>query len=548
MRNTVQLDSLPQILTRAISMTQDIVLRQQDVELVDGESNLITLDVCYEVRGSELQSTIRKIKDIHGSAARFLPMSGKSAGGGVFQIQAAGDDIIIGLNIAATVSPKIRHASDVDIKKVALDEIVINESDYSIYAGAAITLQQLNQALADESGLQYMVLGADLTSYTYARVGSTFMTGGMGPQRRYFSDSVVEIALHDGHEVISISGDKLLNYAGTYGWTGLVSAVKCTFHQLPTQEFAFSIPVKNTPEQIARLLNHFSRFVYLENAGSGKLQPKNGVASLILGLEHITVGSMQPLLDSNLVNTAYKIAKEIVANCNSANSEGMIFVYGLSELPIDEVICELVDDVESENLTIANIDLEYTYYFSDLNVMRDFREAVSYAARNQEPKGSYSYKGHTDANIWINPNVLEPTVKVIWQVYLNYVDAVEDYFKSKSLIKGEILIYGHLNPVGIDPHNRITLASENEASFHDAIKSLDELKKKLVLKLADICENSGSIFTGGEKGAGSDHELLSAFDRFAATPRALSEKFERQKLAISNASPSFNWRAFAPYK
>lgn len=529
-------------------MKQNFPLRRQDIELLDGESNTITLDISYEIRGNELEAAMKKIKDLHGSNVKFLPLSGKSAGGGVFQISAAPGDTIVGLNITASLAPKIRRACDIDIKNVYLDEIVINESDNTVYAGAAITLQQLNQALSDELGARYVVLGADLTSYSYAQVGSTFMTGGMGPQRRYFSDSVVEIALYNGNEIISIDGIELLNYAGTYGWTGLVSAVKCNYHQLPAHEFAFSIPVKNTAEKIAKLLKHFSKFVYLENSVTAKLQPQQGTTSLILGLEHITVDSMQPLLNSHLSNTIINVAKEIINNCESAKADGMILVTGLSDLPIDEVIGELVDDVTSTNLTIADIDLDDTYNFSNLNVMRDLRESVSYIARNQEPKGSYSYKGHTDANIWVNPEVLEHCVKNIWQVYLDYIDSVQNYFKSQPLIKGEILVYGHLNPVGIDPHNRITLATENEASFHAAINSLEEFKKKLIFELVGICSNTSSIFTGGEKGTGSDHELLLAFDTPEAAPKPLLEKYRRQKMTIKNASPCFNWRAFSLYK
>ena len=514
---------------------------------LDGESNPIRVDICYEARGYTLSSAIREIKAAHGPDVKLLPLSGKSAGGGVFQVTPSQGETIVGLSIPAAVTPKIRHAIDVDIRQVEIEEIVIDETNCFIYAGAAITLQQLNQSLADELGAQYKVLGADLTSYTYAQVGSTFMTGGMGPQRRYFSDSVVEISLHDGDNKNSISGKNLQNFSGTYGWTGIVSAVKCRYVELPLQEFAFSLPVKNTPDNIASVLSHFSGFVYLEDELQSSVQTKNGGSSLILGLEHITVDSMQPLLNSHQGNTSTRIAAEILDQCNAVKADGMIFINGHSELPIDEIISEFVDDLTSENLTMAGIDLDYTYYFPDLDVMRDLREAVSYAIRNQEPKGSFSYKGHTDANIWINPASLEASVKNIWQAYLDYIDHVQNYFKSQPAIKGEILIYGHLNPVGFDPHNRITFATEDKSIYDSAIRQLDGFKNRLTLRLADICESSGSIFTGGEKGAGSDHELLMAFDDPSAAPRPLSTKFKQQCIAIQKASPSFNWRALPPY-
>lgn len=530
-------------------MTQNQPLRLQASEYLDGESNPIRLDVCYEVRGSSLGSTIREIKGVHGDQVKLLPLSGRSAGGGVFQVQAVQGSTIAGLSISAAVTPRVRRADgvDVDIMSIELDEIVIDDQNYYVYAGAAITLQQLNRGLADHLGVQYQVLGADLTSFAYAQVGSTFMTGGMGPQRRYFSDSVVEISLHDGERLQSVSGVRLGDFAGTYGWTGLVSAVKCRYHVLPIEEFSFSVPVKNTPENIASVLNHFAGHVYLQQTADFKVLASQGGSTLILGLEHITVDSMQPLLDLNLDNTATRIAREIVEKCQSADADGMIFVNGLSEGSVDETISEFVDDVTADTLTIAGIDLECTYYFPNLDVMRDLREAVSYAARNQEPKGSYSYKGHTDANIWVNPALLESSLKSIWKAYLDYIDKVKAYLNTQPTISGEILIYGHLNPVGFDPHNRITIATENESHFQATIDMLEFYKQELILELAGICESTGCVFTGGEKGAGSDHELLLAFETPDDCPQPLAAKFKRQSQVIRDASPTFKWRALAPY-
>jgi hypothetical protein len=59
----------------------------------------------------------------------------------------------------------------------------------------------------------------------YAAVGATFMTGGMGLKRRYFSASVVEAAIYDGTGTIVICGAKLCGYAGTYCWSDIVSAL-----------------------------------------------------------------------------------------------------------------------------------------------------------------------------------------------------------------------------------------------------------------------------------------------------------------------------------
>ena len=269
-------------------------LHTENPEVVDGENNPVVLDMIYTLKGDSLQTTLQTIQCEHPGDVYFLPLSGTSGGGGIFQVAAPQGGKIVGLRLATTPQPKIRLAEHVDIRSVALDEIIIDKQQRSIYAGAGITLDQLNQSLAAELGHQFKVLGADLTSYTYAQTGATFMTGGMGPQRRYFSDSVTEISLYDGGQLISIDGDELNHYAGTYGWTGLVSAVRCQYVQLPTNEIAFALPVNGDPSSLALLLEHFSPYTYLE-IQSGVVKNSSESSNVILGLEHISASAMQPL-------------------------------------------------------------------------------------------------------------------------------------------------------------------------------------------------------------------------------------------------------------
>ena len=139
--------------------------------------------------------SIDRIKQIHQPEFCILPLSSVSGGGGIFQVEKPLGKQVIGIQLIATSSPRVTRSSDVDITKVGLDDIIIDERRHTIYAGSAITLAQLNQVLGDELGEQFKVLGADLTSYSYAQVGATFMTGGMGPQRRYFSDSVIDVRI-----------------------------------------------------------------------------------------------------------------------------------------------------------------------------------------------------------------------------------------------------------------------------------------------------------------------------------------------------------------
>ena len=428
-----------------------------------------------------------------------------------------------------------------------MDQIIIDQSNREIYMGAAITLDQIRQALREEIGPQFTVLGADLTSYTYAQSGATFMTGGMGPQRIYFSDSVVEIALHDGDRIRSIKHPEINSYAGTYGWTGLVTAVKCRYHQLPNHEIAFAIPVNQEAQHLGQLLAHFSEYAYL-NTQWDKVLNKKGQPNIIVGLEHITTSSMTPLLDHHPNNATKLRARQLIEKCQAAESDGLMFISGFSDSPEDEFLASLIDDPELDTPTIAGVDLTYTEVFPNPDTMREFREAVPFAARTQETTGTFSYKGHTDANIRINPDSVAASMSAIWQAHMDHVKRVETHFASQPNVSGEILVYGHLNPWGVDPHNRVTFSCNDQRDFEHSRRIVDESKNVLIRQLATLCEQTHCDFIGGEKSAGSEYEMAEAFGSLDQAPEKLAKKYHRQKSAIQAAPIMYNWRAMPPYQ
>jgi len=169
-------------------------------QVLDGENNRVEFDIAYPLKG-DLIAAVDQLRDLHGPEIYLLPMSATSCGGGICQNKKRPQGTIAGLRFDPPASPRLRFETQPKLLEIAQDEIVIDSEHQQISAGSAITLDQLNQALARELGHSYKVPGADLTSYMYAAVGATFMTGGMGPQRRYFSDSVVEISLYDGNKI-----------------------------------------------------------------------------------------------------------------------------------------------------------------------------------------------------------------------------------------------------------------------------------------------------------------------------------------------------------
>ncbi len=514
-------------------------------QATDGENNAVELDLGYPLRRG-LDAAIRELRERYGDALRLLPMSGTSGAGGVFQAPKPPACTVVGLRLDAPATPRIHSDEVADPAALELDEIVIDEARQAVGAGAAITLDQLSRALGDRLGPGYRVPGADLTSYQYAAVGATFMTGGMGPQRRYFSDSVDAIALHDGERFATIEGDAVADFAGTYGWSGIVGALRCRYYRFPANEIAFALPVDDEPASLARLLAHLAAHAWLDLGGE-VVRSAAGDGALILGLEHVSRASMRPLLDVADSNPAGPRARDLERKLEAAGADGLIFVSGLADGSIDDFLGALLDESDGERFTLAGIDLEHAEIFNDPEEMRAVREAIPYAARMQRPCGRHLYKNHSDADIRLPPASVEAKMTRLWQINRDYVAVVDAYFREQTDIDGEILVYGHLNPFGVDPHNRVTMCADDPDRFAAAREFLIARRADYYRALAGLCADGDAIFVGGEKTADSELGIYHALGGPDNAPPALRERFYRQRERIRAAAPLFNWRAPEPF-
>ena len=136
----------------------------------------------------------------------------------------------------------------------------------------------------------------------------------------------------------------------------------------------------------------------------------------------------------------------------------------------------------------------------------------------------------------------------LWQINQHYVEQVQRYFDSQPAIEGQILVYGHLNPYGMDPHNRVTMSADDEHAFNRCRDFLVEQRACYYRDLAQLCSDSGAVFVGGEKSADSELGIYQALGGPENAPVALYERFKQQRQTIAAASPLFNWRALAPYR
>ena len=522
-------------------------LKPLQPDFVDGENNPVVLDAAYALHGRiDLGESVRAILERHGDSTLLLPMSARSGGGGIFQVTPPAGSTVVGLSIEPSASPSPTLAEDADVTALALDDIVVCPARDWIYAGAAVSLDQLNQALAELVGPGYRVLGADLTSYAYAQVGATFMTGGMGPQRRYFSDSVTAAALYDGERTRRLEGEELADHAATYGWTGIVQAVCCRYSRLPPNEVAFVLPVDSEPASLAALLERLAPWCFLEGSDDS-LVNRRGNSDMILGIEHVTLEAMKPMLAQGADNTASRRATSLAAKCRAAGCDGLVFVNGCTEGDADAFLMDLLDDGEADRLTIAGFDLEHSEVFNDPSEMRTLREGIPFAVRTQAPRGKYAFKGHTDATVRLDPEHTGDQALALWHINREYVGSLATYFESAPDVDGQVLVYGHMNPWGVDPHNRLTFASDNRDAFGHAVAFTRKHTHQYYRGLDRLCRQRGAWFVGGEKGACSEREILAAFDGPSSAPAALARKFARQRRVIREARRQFNWRALAPY-
>ena len=102
------------------------------------------------------------------------------------------------------------------------------------------------------------------------------------------------------------------------------------------------------------------------------------------------------------------------------------------------------------------------------------------------------------------PDEVRSCSERLWQINCEYVGRVEQYFERNAAVDGQILVYGHLNPYGIDPHNRVTMSSDDDTEFANAREFLIEQRADYYRDLAAMCESSNALFIGGEKSADSE--------------------------------------------
>lgn len=516
-------------------------LRAVSSERRDTEGKLIALDYQYELNNGDIEEAITYIRSIHGNDMLLMPIGGQSAGGGVFNSNnRIANQPIIGLIITPAIARS--EQNDIDytlsetdpVSKLKTHEFHINTKEKVAHVGAGVVLDQIVATVKKAMGQNYHVLGTDLTSSGYASAGATFMTGGMGPTRTNFALSVIGLSYFDGSSTKYTADHNILEgFVETYGWTSCIQHVVLPIVEVPPHEFGFAVPVNNTPYELGKLVSYFA---------DKTIVPTNGLNSLdtfIAGIEIITSEALDLLVEHAPNMEGLDL---LLQNCKQAGKDSVVFISGSAQSnPFENFEDPLGIFVDNETSGIA---LEQATPFENLQAMKSIREGAPELARRQFLDTPYSYKDHTDINVIVNPSSTAENVQLFLQCYENYKTKLEDLIEGKEDLQGNVQVYGHINPQGLDPHYRISIAANSEEIVLSAKKKAKAFYAELVRDINTVCKNTSSTICGGEKGIISNMKILNALASKADDiPLELSKRLQKQQKQIQQANRIFNWRA-----
>jgi hypothetical protein len=516
-----------------------IGLRKISFDKKDTEGKAPNLDAYYELTNGSISESINYLKESF-SEIKLVPIGGFSAGGSVFSNESS-EKKTIGLLIAPPHALSERNNISYTISEgsatapLKTQELHINTKEKTVQVGAGVVLDQINASVQEALGADCIVLGADLTSSGYASAGGTFMTGGMGPSRISFADTVQEITLFDGVKSQTINGEENLALVKeTYGWTGIIEHLILPIVQVPKRAFGFALPINSSAEELGKLAAYFSE----------KTKPviDNGIITndvLVLGLEFISENALR-LIEKNMpnLNGFDQLKKNIVA----ANKKSAVFISGYAqENPFEDLKDALGIFVENK---ISGLAFEQAMPFDNLQDMKMLREAAPDISRAQFRDAQFVYKNHTDINIQLDINKPAESMETVFSCYERYQKRIELLLEQADGITGNMQVYGHLNPQGVDPHYRLTLVAKTQKQLSAAQGKASELYNILVQEIQVVCSEMNCKLTGGEKGFISNQKVVTALlKNESSLPEELANKFSKQKETILQANSIFNWRA-----
>ncbi|MCR6631511.1 MAG: FAD-binding oxidoreductase [Magnetospirillum sp.] len=431
-------------------------------------------------------------------------------------------------------------------EQVQTHQILIDAPKGLITAGAGLTFNQVNAALAEHVGPTARVL-VDLTSVGSAYVGGVVATGAMGPMRMRPSATLEAVALADGSGARILAGDDLDQVEGLQGWTGMVSAAVFRFYEVPASEFGLVLPVQGSDvDAVAGLLAYLEPWTRISLPGAGGRLGNSD--TVVNGVELVSKDSLEAFVEI-APEPARTKAQGLLQSCEYAGADQLACITGWSEQSIDDVLFSLMDP---ETETIGGVMIEYGVGFSsgqEMETFRAIREAAPDMARTRarvKPEGKLKpWTSSTDVNLAAPADT--GAISDILAAYADYRGSIRALARelAPTGIEVELMAYGHLLPHGIDPHHRVTVFAPEgqEAALAGARQAVLACKRTLIHDLLHAAERGGGRITGGEKGIPSLVEIARAAGGENRLPAELKNRLARARHAVTTAPANFSFRA-----
>lgn len=463
-----------------------------------------------------------------------------------------GDDIgafagIVAIRPKGALAAEI-VAPDTPLEALLSHQVCIDSAKGLVAAGAGLTFTQVNAALAEAVGPNARVL-IDLTSIGSAFVGGVVATGGMGPLRLTPLGTLDAIALADGGDTARIiTGDAMAEVQGMQGWTGMVSAARFRFFQVPAGEFGLVLPVQGSDvDTIAGLLAWLRPWTRITLPEAGEKVSGEGGETVLNGIELVSKDSLETFIE-HAEEPARSKAQGLLQSCEYAGSDMLACLTGWSELSIDDVLMSLLDP---ETETIGGVMIDFGVGFSsgaEMETFRAIREGAPDLARTKarvvQPGKLKPWSTSTDVNIVLPADT--GAIVAVLEAYADYRSAIRALARELSgAVEVELSAYGHLSPSGIDPHHRVTLFAPEgaDAALAGARQAVAANKRTLIHDLMFAAKSHGLTVTGGEKGTPSLVEIARAAGGEARLPEDLKAAFGKARAAVMAAPPNFSFRA-----
>lgn len=453
---------------------------------------------------------------------------------------------VVAIRPKGAVTPEVVPEST-PLEQIRSNQMSIDAQRGVVSAGAGLTYDQVNMVLAHVLGDTARVL-VDLTSSGSASVGGVVATGGMGPLRSHPSSFLQAVCLADGGPPRLLAGAAILDHEGMQGWTGMFTAVRMRWFEVPPQEFGLVLPVQGSDvDGMADLLSYLHGWTKVQVPDEGNvLHAEDGGTTIVNGIELISRSSLAQFV-AHAADPARSKAEGLLQACDYANADMLACITGWSEMPVDEVLFSLMDEATE---TIGGVGIEYGIGFSsgsEMEIFRAIREGAPDLARTQarvvQPGKLRPWTASTDVNLKVPRDTA--AIGAVLRAYADYRAAIAD-LANRLAGRAEVVLsaYGHLSPQGIDPHHRVTVIADSgqEAALEEARTAVSDLKKQLLRDLTAAANDHGGTVSGGEKGMPSVLEIAKAVGD-NALPSNLKERIERARAALAIAPRAFRFRA-----